>query len=160
MTDNNPATFPRAGLLRRLAALLYDGFLVAAIWMLIGLCIQLIVGADSNKLVDGVVETNPIVDAVTFILMVSSAAGFYVWFWIRSGQTLGMVSWRLKVLNTDNQLLTVPQAIIRFFLAWPSFFLFGIGYLWMYLDKEKDTLHGRLSRTKVVLVPKSHRPFN
>jgi uncharacterized RDD family membrane protein YckC len=160
MTDTNYANYPRAGLLRRLAALLYDGFLVAAIWMLIGLCIQLIVGPDANKLVDGVVETNPIVDAVTFVLMVVSAAGFYTWFWIRSGQTLGMVSWRLKLLSTENQLISVPQALVRFFAAWPAFFMFGIGFLWIYVDKDKGTLHGRLSNTKVVLVPKSHRPFN
>jgi len=160
MTDNNHAGFPRAGLLRRLAALLYDGFLVAAIWMLIGLVIQLIVGPDSNQLVDGVVQTNPIVDAVTFILMVTSSAGFYAWFWCQSGQTLGMVSWRLKVLNSNSQLLTVPQALLRFFLAWPAFFAFGLGYLWIYVDKDRDALHDRLSHTKVILLPKSHRPFN
>ncbi len=160
MTDNNHASFPRAGLLRRLAALLYDGFLVAALWMLIGFCIQIIVGPDSNRLVDGVVETNPWVDAVTFLLMVASASGFYIWFWIKSGQTLGMVSWRLKVLSTDNKLLTAPQAALRFFLAWPAFFALGAGYLWLYVDKNKDAAHDRLSKSKVVLVPKSHRPFN
>jgi uncharacterized RDD family membrane protein YckC len=160
MTDNNHSAFPRAGLLRRLAALLYDGFLVAAIWMLIGFCIQFIAGPDTNKLIDGVVQTNPLVDAVTFSLMVLSASGFYIWFWSRSGQTLGMVSWRLKTLRTDNQLLTIPQAALRFFLAWPAFFLLGAGYFWMYVDKDKDALHDRLSKSKVVLVPKSHRPFN
>jgi uncharacterized RDD family membrane protein YckC len=160
MTDLDPATYPRAGLLRRLAALLYDGFLVAAIWMLLGLCVQLIVGPDSNKLVDGVVETNPVVGAILFSLMVASSAGFYTWFWIQSGQTLGMVSWRLKTLSAENTLITVPQALLRFFLAWPAFFFFGIGYLWMYLDSDKDALHDRLSKTKVVVVPKSHRPFN
>ena len=33
----------------RLAALLYDGFLVAAIWMLVGLILQIIFGTDSNR---------------------------------------------------------------------------------------------------------------
>jgi uncharacterized RDD family membrane protein YckC len=160
MTDTDPATYPRAGLLRRLAALLYDGFLVAAIWMLLGLCVQLVVGPDSNQVVDGVVETNSTVGAILFSLMVASSAGFYTWFWIKSGQTLGMVSWRLKVLSADNQLLTVPHALLRFFLAWPAFFVFGLGYLWMYIDKDKDALHDRLSGTKVVVVPKSQRPFN
>jgi uncharacterized RDD family membrane protein YckC len=160
MTDNEYAACPRAGLLRRLAALLYDGFLVAAIWMAIGFCIQLIVGPDSNQLVDGVIQINPVVRAITFTLMVSSAAGFYIWFWMRSGQTLGMVSWRLKVLDTENELPTLPKALMRFILAWPAFFLFGIGYFWMYIDQDKDAIHDRLSNTKVVLVPKSHRPFN
>ena len=44
---------PRAGLLRRLAALLYDMFLVAAIWMLLGFILQLIIGTDNNQIIDG-----------------------------------------------------------------------------------------------------------
>jgi len=29
----------------------------------------------------------------------------------------------------------------------------GIGYFYMYLNPERETLHGKLSGTKVVLVP-------
>ena len=83
---------PTAGLMRRLAALLYDGFLVAAIWMVLGFILQLIVGTQSNQLVDGVVQTDPILDAILFTIMVASGSGFYIWFWIRSGQTLGMIA--------------------------------------------------------------------
>ncbi|SVC33493.1 uncharacterized protein METZ01_LOCUS286347, partial [marine metagenome] len=40
MVDSNSKpnrdTHPRAGLWRRIAALLYDGFLIAAIWVLLG----------------------------------------------------------------------------------------------------------------------------
>lgn len=151
---------PRARLMRRLAALLYDGFLVFAIWMLIGLALQLIVGPGTNELVDGVVKTNPILDVVTFTLMVISASSFYLWFWQKSGQTLGMMSWRLKLVTEDNQLVGLKQGLLRFFLAWPSFFFAGIGYFWLYLDSEGNAIHDKLSHTKVVIVPKSHRPLN
>lgn len=146
--------------MRRLAALLYDGFLVAAIWMLIGFVLQLLVGPGTNTLVDGTVQTDPVMDAITFVLMVASATGFYLWFWCKSGQTLGMVSWRLKLLSTDNQLIDTKTGLLRFLLAWPSFFVAGIGYLWLYLDNEGDALHDKLSASKVVVVPKSHRPFD
>ena len=45
--QENPADFPVAGLWRRLAALLYDGFLVAAIWMVLGYLIQFAFGTDT-----------------------------------------------------------------------------------------------------------------
>jgi uncharacterized RDD family membrane protein YckC len=159
MTDFTPETCPRAGLLRRLAALLYDGFLVAAIWMLLGFMLQLIFGPDTNQLVDGRVQTDPLLDTILFLLMVASSSGFYIWFWTRSGQTLGMIAWRIKLESIDGGLITPLQGVIRFLAAWPAFFMLGAGYLWLYLDPLGDAAHDRLSRSKVVLVAKSHRPF-
>ena len=71
--------FPRAGLMRRLAALLYDGFLVVAVWFVIAFMLQRIVGTQSNKLIDGVVQTDPLLDALLFTIMVASGSGFYIW---------------------------------------------------------------------------------
>lgn len=146
--------------MRRLAALLYDGFLVAAIWMVLGFVLQLIVGADTNQLVDGVVQTDPVLDAVLFVLMVASGSGFYIWFWTRSGQTLGMIAWRIKLESLDGGLVNLQQGLIRYFAAWPSFFVAGLGFLWLYLDSQGDAAHDKLSRSKVVVLPKSHRPFD
>lgn len=160
METLNYADLPHAKLMRRLAALLYDGFLVFAIWMLIGFVLQLVVGPGTNQLVDGVVKTDPILSAVTFVLMVASASGFYLWFWQKNGQTLGMMSWRLKLLTEDNQLVGFKQALLRYVLAWPSFFIAGLGYLWIYIDSEGNAIHDKLSHTKVVIVPKSQRPFD
>lgn len=151
---------PKAKLMRRLAALLYDGFLVAAIWMLIGFVLQLIVGPGTNELVDGVVKTDPVLNVVTFCLMVASASGFYLWFWRRSGQTLGMMSWRLKLVSNDNQLIDLRYGVIRYLLAWPAFFCAGLGYLWLYFDSNGDAFHDKFSNSKIVVVPKSHRPFD
>ena len=153
------ANFPRAGLWRRLAALLYDGFLVAAIWMLLGYSVQFILGVDSNQLVDGRVETDPWRNALIFSLMLGSCFGFYGYFWMRSGQTLGMIAWRLKVVNRNNGLLRFDQALKRFLLAWPAMLIIGGGYLWLFVDANRDALHDRLSGTKVLLVPRTYRPF-
>ena len=146
--------------MRRLAALLYDGFLVAAIWMVLGFALQLLVGPDTNQLVDGVVQTDPVLDVILFLIMLGSSSGFYIWFWMKSGQTLGMIAWRIKVESLDGGLIGASQGITRFACAWPAFFLLGLGYLWMYLDGEGDTVHDKLSRSKVVLLPKEHRPFD
>jgi uncharacterized RDD family membrane protein YckC len=150
---------PRAGLPRRLAALLYDGFLVAALWFFIGYAVLAIFGTDSNQVVDGVVQTDSAVSALTFALMLASSSGFYFWFWRRGGQTLGMISWRIKVVSLDGSALSLTQCLVRYCAAWPAFFLGGLGYLWHYLDPNRDALHDKLSGTKVVVMPKGHKPF-
>ena len=151
---------PRAGLMRRLAALLYDGFLVVAVWFVIAFMLQRIVGTQSNKLVDGVVQTDPLLDALLFTIMVASGSGFYIWFWTKSGQTLGMIAWRIKLESLDGGLINFKQGVIRYIAAWPAFFLLGLGYLSIYLDSNGDAAHDKVSRSKVVVLPKSHRPFD
>ncbi|MCB1672387.1 MAG: RDD family protein [Gammaproteobacteria bacterium] len=150
---------PGAGLFRRLAALLYDGFLVVAIWMLVGLILQIIFGTDTNHLENGVVETDPVLGRILFAAMLLSATGFYVWFWCKSGQTLGMLAWRLRVQDLQGNLLTPGRALLRLLLAWPSFFLFGAGYLWVLVDRDHTAVHDRLSGTRVVLLPKEFQPL-
>ncbi len=157
--DPQSSSHPRAGLWRRLAALLYDGFLVTAIWFLLGYLMQLVFGTSGNQLVDGQVQTDTLQSNLLFLLMLASASGFYIWFWSRSGQTLGMIAWRLRAQSLDDQLLTPVQGLIRWLLAWPSFACFGLGFLWLYFDPNGDTLHDRWSGSKVVVLPKSHSPF-
>ena len=150
----------RAGLMRRLAALLYDSFLVVAVWFVIAFMLQRIVGTQSNKLIDGVVQTDHLLDALLFTIMVTSGSGFYIWFWTKSGQTLGMIAWRIKLESLDGGLINFKQGMIRYIAAWPAFFLLGLGYLSIYLDSNGDAAHDKVSRSKVVVLPKSHRPFD
>lgn len=162
VSDEELATLPRAGLLRRLAALLYDMFLVGGIWVTLGFIILMLyglVGDNTSELVDGAVQTSPILSLLQLVMMVTTVTGFYLYFWRRTGQTLGMIAWRIRVINNANQPLTVRQGLIRFFLAWPAFWLAGLGYLWMYIDKQGDAIHETLSDTKTVLLPKQTRPF-
>lgn len=150
---------PTAGLFRRIAALLYDGFLVLAIWFIMGFIVQLMVGTESNQLVDGQVQTSQLLDNILFILMLGSSSIFYIWFWKRSGQTLGMIAWKIKALSNGGGLMTTRQGIIRFCCAWPAFFIAGLGYFWLFIDSKGDAVHDKLSNTKVVTLPKDYKPF-
>ena len=159
LTSGQFAALPSAGLLRRLAALLYDSFLIFSIWMLLGFILQLIVGPDTNSLVEGQVVTDPVLDNILFPAMVLSCSGFYIWFWRRSGQTLGMIAWRIKLQNPKGELVSNGQAIARFLLAWPAFWCLGLGYFWLLIDKDKLAVHDKLTGTKVVLLPKEYQPL-
>jgi len=77
---------------------------------------------------------------------------FYGWFWTRSGQTLGMRTWKVKVVNQDGSSINWNRALIRYAVAIISFLTFGLGFFWSLWDKEKRTWHDIVSRTRLVRV--------
>ena len=42
---------------------------------------------------------------------------YYLYFWVKHGQTLGMKSWKTYVLNTDNTRINIRQGTLRLTLA-------------------------------------------
>jgi uncharacterized RDD family membrane protein YckC len=150
--DTQPAPIP-AGLMRRLAAMLYDTLLLAAIAMVAtGLLLPLTGGKAITA------ESNPALGAAYRALLVGIVVAFYGLFWTRRGQTLGMQSWRLRVEREDGRLLGWGDVLRRLAAALLSLLPLGLGFLWILLDRRKRAWHDRLSGTRVVLVPKHQRP--
>lgn len=85
--------------------------------------------------------------------LLSMGTCFTLWFWTHGGQTTGMAAWRLRLVNYNYQKLTTKQAILRLCLAIPLGFC-GIGFFWVLVDKDKQSLYDRLAKTKLVLLPK------
>lgn len=83
------------------------------------------------------------------LLWVSSGA-YFVWCWHKGGQTLAMQSWRLKLTNKHDELLTLKLAVARYILATASLMLFGMGFLWAIFDPDHLFLHDRLLKTHIV----------
>ena len=80
---------------------------------------------------------------------------YFVWFWHRAGQTLAMQTWRLKLIDASTgATLTLPRAIARYALSWPSLLFFGAGVLWSVFDRERQFLHDRLAGTRIVQLPR------
>jgi len=88
------------------------------------------------------------------LLLVGIVVAFFGWFWTRRGQTLGMTAWRLKVVREDGALLTWADSIKRLAAACVSLFAFGLGYFWIWIDRDRLAWHDRWTRTRVVMVPK------
>ncbi len=128
-----------AGFFRRLGALFYDTLLLFAVLCLATLLMLPLRGGEAFA-------HNPLYD--TYILFV--AYFYFAWQWVRGGQTLGMRTWRLRVLQEDGAPLTWWHALLRFMLAIPSLLLGGLGFLWLLVDKDRLTWHDRGSGTKVV----------
>jgi uncharacterized RDD family membrane protein YckC len=82
-------------------------------------------------------------------------AGYYLLNWLRSGQTLGMRAWRLRVVTDSGKPLSVGAAALRLIfgaLAWAPA---ALGVLWLYVDPDHLALHDRLSGTRVVRLARS-----
>ena len=73
--------------------------------------------------------------------------------WVRTGQTLGLKAWRLRVERREGGPLTWWHALLRFLAALPSILPGGIGLLWVLVDREGLAWHDRLSGTRVVRLP-------
>jgi uncharacterized RDD family membrane protein YckC len=134
-----------AGFGRRLAALLYDALLLAALLM--------IFTGGALFFTHGAAVLPETAGAWVYLYrtgLVLLIAGYYLLNWLRSGQTLGMRAWRLRVVTDSGNTLTWRAAALRALfgaLAWAPA---ALGVLWLYVDRDHLALHDRLSKTRVV----------
>jgi uncharacterized RDD family membrane protein YckC len=132
------------GLARRLAAMLYDWLLLFALILVATSLITLPFGMPSGI---GLV----LFQAFIFILI---PMVFFVGFWIRGGQTLGMRSWRIKLVTDNGQALGLSSALGRLLAALLSLLPCGLGFIWIVFDADRLTWHDRLSKTRMVMLQK------
>ncbi|MDH3693806.1 MAG: RDD family protein [Gammaproteobacteria bacterium] len=134
-----------AGFLRRLAAIIYDTFLLLGVLFIAGLPLPL--------LPDHWQHTLPVSLAIRgYLLLVSFI--FFGWFWINGGQTLGMRAWGLRLIGADGASVTWSQACQRFFGAILSWGCVGLGFIWMLFSPDKLAWHDWLSDTRIVRIIK------
>lgn len=154
MTETN--SVEKAGILRRLASLVYDGFLLFAIalaYATILLVIRiLLLGLDSATHHD----PNLFSQWLGFIGLYASLAGYYYVCWRKQGQTLGMKSWRIKLQGYGGQPATPNQCIRRCLFAIPSMACGGLGFLWCLLPPKRACWHDLASTTEVIMVAKQN----
>lgn len=79
----------------------------------------------------------------------SVGVGFYLFFWKRNRQTLGMRAWKLRLESLDNKPISIYQLLIRSNVAILSFAFMGLGYFYMFFNTKRNTLHDKLSKTWV-----------
>lgn len=111
-----------------------------------------------------------VLQAVLFVAI----GAYFVWCWSRTGQTLALKTWNLRVLADDDRPPSRGRAIARYVLAWH---LWLPGLVWVALfqthalgdlaalaigfavlllpglaDPQRRLLHDRWTRTRVVRV--------
>ena len=127
-------------LLRRFGAIFYDSFLLLTVLFVASFIIVIPTGIKPQ-------------DPFFFLFQLyifAIAYLFFAWCWTRSGQTLGMRTWKMKVVNKDGTIINYKTALLRFIVSIISWLPFGLGYLWSLWDKQNRTWHDLVSKTKLV----------
>jgi uncharacterized RDD family membrane protein YckC len=124
------------GLARRLASMVYEalllfavGFFAAWVFFFASRGLDATAGATRHLL-------------QLFIIVVFAA--YFLWCWLRGGQTLAMKAWRIRLVE-----VTPAKALLRFVLA---LFLVPtlISIVWAFFDRDRQFLHDRLAGTRLV----------
>jgi uncharacterized RDD family membrane protein YckC len=134
-----------AGFGRRIAALLYDCVLLAAL---------LVIYTSGAVFLNHSAAVEPKTVGAWFYLyqagLIGVIAAYYLINWTRSGQTLGMRAWHLRAVTESGKRMPLKAAALRFVLGALAWGPAALGVLWLYLDPEHLALHDRLSKTRVV----------
>lgn len=142
MQDN--AIAPAAPFSVRIAAMLYESLLVAAVVFVASFAVLPIVGDLHTPWQKHLFQG--------FLLGVLFA--YFSAFWLRSGQTLAMKTWRVRLVRADARPLTLKLAAQRFCLALLGLALAGLGFWWALFDRDRQFLHDHLLGTRLIRMPR------
>jgi uncharacterized RDD family membrane protein YckC len=123
------------GIARRMACMLYDAILLFAVAFFATWLFQFAAGT---------LEVAGWRRHLLRAFLVAVFAAYFLWCWLRGGQTLAMKAWRIRLAG-----VTPGRALARFALAVllvPT----GISVLWALFDPERQFLHDRLAGTRIV----------
>ena len=144
-----PAAAVPAPLWRRLAALVYDTLILAALMLVTAAAYHALINNGLYGRTEAVPGFNPGLAAVLLGVIYC----FFSLCWRRSGQTLGMQSWHLRLQGLEGAPPSRWQCLSRLLVAIPALALGGLGLWWMLIDKEGRSWQDRLSRTQVLYLP-------
>jgi uncharacterized RDD family membrane protein YckC len=109
------------GLVRRLACFVYEGVLLFGVLMAAGLLYG--VATQQHQALAGVAGLR------VFLFLVLGV--YFVGFWSRTGQTLAMQTWRMRLVTAGGEPLSPWRALGRYLLAWMWFLPALISLQWV-----------------------------
>jgi uncharacterized RDD family membrane protein YckC len=165
-----------AGPLRRLGAMFYDSLLVIAMLAVVSLLFSLANG-------HAITAASPWLWWLFRGTLLFVCVGYFVFSWVRTGQTIGMRAWRIYLVSATGQRITRGAAIKRLLCAsipwWPGVLLMALAmqpnghrewlaigawllvliplnYLGAWLDPARRSWHDRWLRSRVVSSPSTN----
>jgi uncharacterized RDD family membrane protein YckC len=120
---------------RRLASMAYEALLLFAVAFFAAWLFFFASGARDAS--SGSLRT------ILQLFIATVFAGYFLWCWLRGGQTLAMKAWRIRLVD-----VTPRKAILRFALA---LLLLPVSIVWALFDPDGQFLHDRLAGTRLVV---------
>lgn len=136
------------GIGRRFLAILYEALLAFAIAFLAGIAFY---GAAQGSLAG---ERRLLFQIYLFLVL----GIYFIACWSRGGRTLPMQTWRMRIVQCDGAPVRVGRAAFRYVLAWVSVLSLGAGFLWAWIDRDRQFLHDRLAGTRIVMTGDAGAP--
>ena len=128
-------------MLRRLASLLYESLLLFAVAFLGTWLFQFAAGTT-------VIEGWRLRLLQLFLLALFAA--YFLWCWLRGGQTLAMKTWRIRLVAMNGHGSLSPKAALLRFLYALLLVPTTIGILWALVDRDRQFLHDRLAGSLLI----------
>lgn len=141
--QDNATPFAPASFLVRLAAMIYESLLVTAVLFVASFIVLPLVGELHAGWQRHLFQA----------YLVAVLFAYFTTFWLRSGQTLAMKTWRIRLCDRAGGTISFRQAALRFFVALAGALLVGAGFWWALFDRERQFFHDRVAGTRLVRVP-------
>ncbi|WP_426102610.1 RDD family protein [Massilia sp. TSP1-1-2] len=167
--QNSTSLVATPSIKRRLICLVYEAFLVVAV---LALAMTVFLMAVKGY-------TGPFVEHGPKFVIFLGAGAYFIHSWSGSGFTLAMKTWRIKVVHIGTARVPFRNAAVRYVFSWgwmlPGGLIYqALGYhdrawaamslsmlagicIWAataFLDKDRQFLHDKLARTRLICLPK------
>ena len=129
---------------KRTAAIIYELFLLIAVFSIVTFLFILIFGDAREGLNHFALQ----------VILWFVGGMYFVFSWVRTGQTLAMKTWRIKLESMVGESLSLNRATLRYVLATAGLMFFGAGFIWALFDREGLYLHDRLIGARLRLTDK------
>ena len=127
------------GLFKRFVVMFYDAILLAAVLFFAAL----LVSVPFN-----IAFGDPLYPL--FIIYIYSVGFLFLgWCWTHGGQTLGLKTWKIKLVSDSGNAVSWKEALIRYLASLLCWLSCGIGFLWCYTNKERLAWNDLLSKTRL-----------
>ena len=132
------------GMLRRLASMLYESILLFAVAF---------IGTWVFQFASGTLRIEGWLTHLLQLFLLAVFAAYFLWCWLRGGQTLAMKTWRIRVVAKDGHARLNPKAALLRFVYALLLVPTTIGIFWAMVDRDRQFLHDRLAGSLLVPVP-------
>ena len=164
----------RGGVIRRLAASLYETLLLAALALVVGFALLPVLTASPSLPVPEQVLTlpRPAAQAISFGCLFAAFGAYCAWGWSDGRRTLPMKTWRLAMESTRGTPVSLSRAVVRYVACWigpglaiaayaglrPQGYgrwavaLLAVNYGWALVNPDRQFLQDRVAGTHLVVV--------
>ncbi|NVJ61055.1 MAG: RDD family protein [Gammaproteobacteria bacterium] len=137
---------------KRLFAYIYDWLPLAGVFVLFfatGTAIANLIWYNTPAdQVSEIIRNHP----VWWVYLIISSGSYYVYCWVKGGQTVGMRTWRIKLVDSNGDRLTLIDSIVRAFLS-----AGGLANIWSIFDANYRGWHDIAVDAYLVQLPKMEK---